>query len=201
MDRRDRIVAAARAHTGCSAQQDQDRYVDAVVREADRTTDKLPYYLANPPLSTCALAALGWLRLSGCVEPECLSSYLPALGHLRDAFVDLQALARRFDAWVGGGLPIALPRAGDIWIIVNEHGGDGHMGTCIADAVSAPSGFTVSTIEGGQFDGRGSTAIGGPYARNFVNRSGRLWLGDRYLLGYASAGAMPVPELNSESAS
>ncbi len=193
MDRRDRIAQAALAHAGCSAVTDVPRYVDAVIRPADDNPVGRAYFCDNRALSTCGVCEMRFLGLAGCTEPECVAPYTHPL---RNAFSDLRNLAARFGAWVSGGMPAPPMQRGDIWIIVNDDGGDGHMGVCVGDAVASASGWLVDTVEGGQLDARGSsTAIGGPFARHFVPRGNRLYLGARYLLGYASADRMPVPDL------
>lgn len=205
MDRRDRIAAAALAHAGCSEVHNVDLYNEIVVRPVDRTPTVLPYYDRNPRLSTCSLTAIGALRLAGCEEPECLSTYFPASGGMRDAFSDLQALARRFGAWTGSSPPVAPMKKGDVWVIVDAQGSDGHMGTCTDDAVVAPDGsWSVPTVEGGQVPVNdsgalvaGSSAIAafsGIHARHFVRDGARMRLGARYLLGYASAALLPIPD-------
>lgn len=195
----ERIAAAAAAHTGCSCVLHVDTYTDVIIRPVDRTPLKTPYYINDPKLSTCALFAIGCLRLAGCAEDECVATYLPGGGRVRDAMVDIQALARRCGAWVSASSPVDPPKAGDIWIIADAQGMDAHTGVCLEDAVlvsgtslDSPS-WRCKTAEGGQFDGKGSTAVGA-FDRQFVFAGNRWKLGQRFLLGYASAAKMPVPD-------
>lgn len=190
-DRRDRIAAAALAHTGCSDVLHLDIYNEVVVRPAD--AGELPYYDHDATLSTCALFAIGCLRLAGCEEPECVAPYVRP-GALRDAMVDIQTLARRFSAWVSSSPPVPPLHKADIWIIANAAGMCAHTGVCTADAiVNVDGSWTVATAEGGQFDGKGSTAIGS-FTRTFVRSGAGMKLGQRFLLGYASADRMPIPD-------
>ena len=122
-DRRDRIAAAALAHVDCCAHLNLDRYNEIIVRPADNSPSTLRYYDDNPQLSTCALFAIGCLRLAGCQEAECTARYLPAHGPMRNAVADVQALARRFGAWVTSSAPTPPLRRGDVWIIVDDKGG------------------------------------------------------------------------------
>lgn len=202
MDRGERLAAIALAHAGCSEILHQDVYIDVVVRPVDRTPEHQAYYTENLQLSTCALTAVGLLRLAGCVEPECTETYLPTGRPMRNAFVDVQTLARRCGAWVTSSPPVPTFKRGDIWIIVDPAtGGDGHMGTCTSDAILNTDGsWTVNTVEGGQLPvdasghaQRGSSAIMA-FTRHFVRSGAHMMLGARCLLGYASAGSMPVPD-------
>lgn len=194
MSRGERIAELARAHAGCSCVLHVDIYTDVIIRPVDRTALKTPYYINDPKLSTCALFAIGALRLAGCAEDECVATYLPGGGRVRDAMVDIQALARRCGAWVSANSPVAAPKAGDIWIIADAQGMDAHTGVCVEDAVPGPdSTWQAMTCEGGQFDGKGSSAIGA-FSRTFHFTGNRWMLGSRFLLGYASAEKMPVPD-------
>lgn len=192
MGRRERIVAAATSHAFCGAHTRLDDYIDVVVRPVDRNPRTLPFYVSNPKINTAALFAVGALRLAGCLEPECLETYFPA-GGMRSAMRDLQALARRFDAWVTSSPPVPPMEAGDVWIVANEHGRDVHAGVCVCDATMAGTSMHVRCVEGGQFDGTGSTAVAS-FARTWDFEGNRWKLGDRYLIGYASAARMPVPD-------
>lgn len=188
-----RIADAARAHAGCSAVLLPDLYEDIVVRPTDRIAPARGYYFASPGPSTCALAAVGALRLAGCDEAECVAPYMPSGHAMRNAMVDIQTLARRFGAWVTSSPPVPPLQHGDIWIITDDIGGNAHVGVCLADATMTPGAMTVQTLEGGQFDGKGSTALG-TFTRTFVPQGARWRLGVRYLLGYASAAKMPIPD-------
>lgn len=202
-DRRNRIAQAAAAHVGCSETTQTDLYNDVIVRPVDNKPALLGYYDRNKSLSTCALFAIGVLRLAGCTEPECVGTYFPG-GSMRNAMADIQALARRFGAWVSGSSgPVVPPKMGDIWIICDDHQMDAHTGVCLTDAVltsstdvSEPGGkWLVDTAEGGQFNaGDGSSSAIGRFSRTWRNVGNRWMLGQRYLLGYASADKMPVPD-------
>lgn len=205
MSRRDRIAKAALTHAGSSSIVQVSLYEDVVRRPADAGPAFDDFYLHNKLMSSCALFALGCLRLCGCTEPECVAPYFPKGGPERDAMADIQKLARRFNAWTSASMPMDLPKAGDIWIIADENENDAHTGVCVSDAVRASSPdvnapgatFTVSTVEGGQYSGRDSSAISA-FSRTFRCVNNRWALGkpgqERYLLGYATAGSLPVPD-------
>jgi len=196
-DRRLRIADAARSHAGCSALLHPEVYEDLVVRPVDRVAPARTYYYANPGPSTCALAAVGALRLAGCVEPECVAPYLPAGQPIRNAVVDIQRLGYRSAAWMpAGASPMRAPGMGDIWIITNDSGGDAHVGVCVSDpVVGADGAIVIETVEGGQWDGRGSTAVQ-LFTRTFYRQGTRLRMGTRYVFGYAIADRMPIPEMS-----
>ena len=144
-------------------------------------------------MSSCGLAALGALRLAGCLEIECCGPYFPTGMPERNAVVDVQALARRFGAWVSGSAPVPQFAHGDIWIIADV-GADAHVGICVDDAAAQPDGtWKVDTVEGGQFSGHDSSAIE-QFTRAWQFVGNRWMLGRRYLVGYASAELMPVPD-------
>lgn len=193
-DRRDRIAAAALSHAGCSDVLHPDVYEDIVVRPVDRTAALRGYYYGNAKLSTCALTVVGAWRLAGCEEPECIESYLPAGKPMRNAMADIQRLARRFDgAWVSSSPPVPPLQKGDAFVIGDATGMDGHVGIVVEDAIVTPGVWIAKTVEGGQSDGKGSSAIGA-FTRTWHFTGGRWMLGARYLLGYASAGSLPVPD-------
>jgi len=197
MDRRDRIAAAATSHAGCSDVLHPEIYEDIVVRPVDRTPALRGYYYGNAKLSTCSLTVIGAWRLAGCEEPECLESYLPAGKATRDSMVDIQRVAARYGAWVSSSPPIPVMQLGDAWIISDLAGGDAHTGLCVSVPAVNPDGqITFVSIEGGQYDGKGSTAIG-RFTRTLTREGARLKMGQRYLLGYASAGALPIPDSNA----
>jgi hypothetical protein len=199
MSKGQHVADVAQAHVDCSEVLDVDRYNDVIVRPVDRTPALIGYYDRNKSLSTCALFAIGCLRLAGCGEPECVATYFPG-GSMRNAMSDIQALARRFDAWVTSSGPVDPPKAGDIWIIADEHGMDAHTGVCLVDAAlgsssdaNAPaSTWVVDTAEGGQLAGDGGSSAVGKFTRTFRHEGNRWALGSRFLLGYASAEKMPV---------
>jgi hypothetical protein len=190
--RRDLIADAARSHAGCSALVNSGLYEDVIVRPVDRSGPARAYYFANPGPSTCALFSIGALRLAGCSEQECVAPYLGP--PMRNAMVDIQRLARRFSAWCTSSPPVPPMLRGDIWIVTDDSGNDAHTGVCVEDStVGSDGSWTVMTVEGGQFDGRGSTAISA-FSRRFFQQGNRMRLGTRYLLGYASADKMHIPE-------
>ena len=208
MERGDKIAAAATAHAGSSSVLQPQVYLDLVRRPADCSPMLDQFYLHNKLMSSCGLAALGAIRIAGCTEPECTAPYFPGHGQPeRDAVADVQTLARRFSAWVSASMPMPLPQKGDVWIIADEHGGDAHVGTCISDAspgssqdVNAPAAtFVIATVEGGQYSGSDSSAIES-FSRTFHLTSNRWMLGNRYLLGYASAAKLPIPETADDPA-
>lgn len=200
-DRRARIAQAAASHVGCSDVLNVPLYNEVIVRPVDNKPALLGYYDRNKGLSTCALFAIGVLRLAGCTDAECTGTYFPG-GSLRNAMVDIQVLATRYGAWVSGGNPVDPPKTGDIWIIADDHRMDAHTGVCLTDAVYGSSSditggaatWTVDTAEGGQLasDG-GSTAIQ-RFTREWKCVANRWMLGQRFLLGYVSAAKMPVTD-------
>lgn len=189
-----RIAQIAVDHAGCSARgpspSDVDRYAELLIRPSDPATPAArAYYLANPSpqFSTCGLTVLGCWRLAGCLEPEVTSAYYP--GRIGRAFADMEAVAMRCGAWEPG---LSSPlKAGDVWIIVDAAGGDAHTGLCVADQADIG---TLATVEGGQFDGHGSTAIGS-FFRKLVKKPGdaRFWMGNRYVYGVIRAEKLPIP--------
>ena len=193
-DRGSVIAAVALAHAGSSSVLHPAVYQDVVRRPADAGPMLDQFYLHNRDMSSCALFAVGCLRLAGCAEPEVCAPYFPGHGQPeRDAIVDIQDLARRFRAWVTASPPVPLFKAGDIWIIANAAGADGHVGVCVADATASPDGLrVVQTCEGGQYSGSDSSAIGA-FTRTWHLVANRWMLGTRYLLGYASAELLPIP--------
>jgi hypothetical protein len=71
---------------------------------------------------------------------------------------------------------------------------DAHVGVCVADAVAQGDGTrVVNTVEGGQFSGSDSSAIEA-FTRTWHLVGGRWALGDRFLVGFAVADKMPVPD-------
>jgi hypothetical protein len=199
MARRDLIAQIALAHAGASATLKTDVYRHVVVRPADFCPPKLRYFDNNPVLETSALFVLGCLRLAGCTEPECTASHLPENGPVRNAMVDIQQLGRRFGAWVTSSPPVPIMRKGDIWIVADAVGGAAHTGICTSEAGQADDGsWSVATAEGGQPDGKGTTAIG-TFTRSWGREGARLKLGDRYLIGYVSAERLPIPDTNDQT--
>lgn len=202
-DRRDAIAQAALSHVGCSEVLHVDVYADVIIRPVDRTPQLAGYYEKNPKLSTCALFVMGVLRLAGCTADEACATYFPAAHPMRNAMADAQNLARRFGAWVTSSPPVPAMKKGDIWIIGDAQGMDAHTGVCTADAVVNPDGsWTVQTAEGGQTaydENHRPSAAGGSsgieaFTRHFVPSGNRMMDGQRFLLGYASADKMPVPD-------
>jgi len=190
--RRDRIAQVAISHINCSATESSLAYIDVVVRPEDRTNDRIGHFVASRMFCTAALFALGCLRLAGCVEPECTATCMPG-GAIRNPMADIQHLARRFEGWMTSSPPVPAPHRGDIWVIADEEGSK-HAGVCVEDAVLERGTWTVKTVEGGHPDERnGSTAIRA-FDRTFIPDGARLRLGSRYLLGYARADAMPLPD-------
>jgi hypothetical protein len=197
MDRSARIAAVALAHAECSALANTPKYNDLLMRPGEDSPAARDYYYRNPALSTCALTVLGVWRLAGCTELEVTAPYYP--GRVGKAFSDVIALAYRFNAWCQGlsNPPFGL-RAGDAWVITDADGADGHMGLCVEDQATMYS--PLVTVEGGQFDGKWSTAVKGPLTRQFV-RDGNGWLmGNRHLLGIIRGFMLPIPDENPVSA-
>lgn len=213
MDRRDRIALKALEFAGTSPCPDKDasgkfvfdrvaEYCQVGARPADLAGNAgaVPdYYMTNKQLSTCALFAVGVLRLLGCEEPECVAPYLGPKGQgvLRDAFVDLEQLAARYGAWRPALAAGAAFGRGDVFTIVDDSGKDAHMGVCVADAKAmADRLYVVDTVEGGQLDEQGGSRAIRRFTRSWRRVGGRLMLGARHLYGYADAGSMPVADVN-----
>jgi hypothetical protein len=140
-------------------------------------------------------------------------SYIPEGGVERNAMVDIQTMARRSGAWVPAFKAMPPLKMGDVWIIDNAVG-DAHTGVCTSDAIVQSDGsWLVETAEGGQepvdaqgraVGGQGSSAVkgfAGANARHIVWNAaiGKWMMGQRWLIGYASADALPVPDDNPES--
>jgi len=170
-----KLVEIAQKYVGCSAFSRPDDYFEVVSRPSDGPGAR-EYYRT---VSSCALFVLGVLRLAGVDGPETASPYFPA--RVGRAFADLEELAGRLHLFESLAATELL--TGDIFIVANESGGDAHTGICTSDCHEG----LVNTIEGGQFDGHGSTAIGA-FTRRFTRRfDGRWMLGSR-LLCYVIAG-------------
>jgi len=200
MDIGPRLAQIALAYAPCSARGPDDaareRYAQLLIRPSDpATTAGRAYYLQNPALSTCALAVLAFWRLAGCAVPEVVDPYYP--DRVGRAFSDVCAVAVRCGAWrVGCPVPLA---AGDVFVLADDSGNDGHMGLVVGDQGGLEAPF--ATIEGGQFDGKGSTAVGGFMRRLVEGRPSastpaRRWLmGSRYVIGTIDASLLPIPDL------
>lgn len=201
-NRGQRIAQIANAHAGSSSVQNVSTYQHIVRRPADQAPALDAFFLHNAAMSSCALTVVGAWRLAGCAEPEAVAPYFPNGGPERDAMVDVGALGRRCPGgWVSASMPMPLPQTGDAFIVADEHGNDAHTGIFTSDAVhgsraavNAPGGtFTASTVEGGQYSGKDSSAIG-TFSRTFKCVANRWMLGNRYLLGYVRAEALPVSD-------
>lgn len=191
------IANIALSYVGCSEDDNINTYNDVIVRPADRVPALLGYYDRNPHLSTCALFAIGCLRLAGLDEPETTGTYFPG-GSMRNAMVDLQTLARRHQAWVSASVPVYAPSKGDIWIISDSSGMNAHTGVCITSPAifvlnSTPS-WSMVTVEGGQAAPGGSSSAIASFSRTLHQVGNRWMLGSRYLLGYIRAAALPIPQ-------
>ncbi len=195
------VAQIALAHVDCSAVEHVDVYTDVIIRPADRTGRLLAFYTRDPQLSTCALFVCGCLRLAGIDEPETTGSYFPPGGGERDAMVDIQTLSRRHGAWVYATEQPPALQAGDAWIIGYSGGRDAHTGICTADAVIDGDSVHVATAEGGQASTMGSTAQQA-FQRTLTKVGGKWLMGQRQLLGWASAAKLPVvvPEDDSGAA-
>ena len=208
MDRRQKLASFATSHAGCSSVLNVEKYVEACIRPVDRAPRAHSFYFGNPTLSTCSLVVCECYEACGSEELEFVDTYLPPGGGVRDSMVDVQVVARRCGAWVPASKDMSPPSQGDVWIITND-AGDAHAGICTADAVAPPNGsWTMETVEGGQMPldehgravaGQGSSAVAafaGDKARHLAWNGSHWMMGQRYLLGYASAGKMPVPDDN-----
>lgn len=180
----------------CSAFQNQDVYTAALCRPSEGlTTAARAYYLANKALSTCALTVLAVYRLAGIADPILTGPYYP--DRVGKAFNDIESLAAKWGAWEAHpDLDAAPLQAGDVFIITDAAGGDAHTGMCVSGM--DPSSGAVDTVEGGQFDGRWSTAIG-KFTRKLVpslpaGPAGRVWMmGSRRVYGVVRAARVPLP--------
>jgi hypothetical protein len=184
------VVAAALDAVGLSAfDADPAKYLSFLARPLDLASSSA--YYRSPGLSTCALTVLAAWRLAGCTDLECTAPYYP--GRVGRAFVDVQVLAGRYGAWEHGRQ--APLKAGDAWVIVDGHGGDGHMGLAVGD--EQPDG-TVATVEGGQLDPRGGSTAIGAFTRRLVGQgagSGRVYLmGQRHIFGVVRTQNLPIPD-------
>ena len=186
------VAGIAIAHSGCSSRgptpADVDRYAERIVRPSDpQTAAARAYYLQNPSLSTCGLTVLGCWRLAGLLDAEVAGAYYP--GRVGQAFSNMETVASRYGAWEGGA-PRGLLLAGDVWIITDAAGGDAHTGLCVVDQVDPG---VMATVEGGQFDGKGSTAIGSFQRTLATSPNGAVFMGQRHFYGVIRAAALPVP--------
>jgi hypothetical protein len=193
------IADAALSHSNCSSRgptpDDVARYTELIIRPSDpATVPARAYYLQNQALSTCGLTVLGCWRLAGLPDAEAQGPYYP--GRIGRAFADMEAVAARYGCWEPGP-PRGLLLAGDVWIIVDDKGGDAHTGLCVADQDPADP-AALKTVEGGQFDGKGSTAIGS-FSRKLVQTAfpaGRVMMGSRHIYGVIRAAGLPIPVIS-----
>jgi len=178
-----------------------DVYTDIIIRPVDRTGRLLAFYTKDPQLSTCALAVVGAWRLAGIDEAETTGTYFPPGGGERDAMVDIQTLSRRAGAWVEATEEPPALQAGDAWIIAYPGGKDAHTGIATSDATVEGDVVHVATVEGGQAATMGSTASEA-FQRTLTKIGGKWMMGQRELLGWASAAKLPVevPEDDSGAA-
>jgi len=123
-------------------------------------------------MSTCALAALSWLRCWGLDDQELLAPYRPGR-----AVSDIARIAIRHRAWRG---PDTMPELGDI-VLVGGHSQWG--GTEHVFAVVEIAGDVVRSVDGGQSDNQGQAIV--LRERPIVRRYGQLWLGSRRVMGVA----------------
>ena len=191
----DIVADIAIAHAPCSARDaDTSLYADLILRPSEAaTTAQRAYYLANPSLSTCALTVLGCWRLAGLPDPEVQGPYYPA--RVGRAFADMEAVASRHGAWEAGPPRGPLQR-GDVWIITAPDGTDGHTGLVTADQALVTD--PLATVEGGQFDGKGSTAVRAFSRALRWDGAGvglRCWMGQRVIYGVIRAAGLPIPVL------
>jgi hypothetical protein len=190
----ERLAMLATEYAGCSAHVDQDRYVDVVVRLADRQGDRLEHFVGQHPPSSDVLFALGLYRLAGLSEGLLSVPYRCGL-----AGMQLTTFAHGRSAWVDAAAACPF-LTGDVWVVVGPPSGI-HVGVCVSDARPTDDGsWVVDTVEGGQLEDVAGwfanlsaiRAFNGAEARRFVWRDGALYLGRRVLHGVICADALGV---------
>ena len=187
MDPRETLAAIAKAHAPCSSRNHEDLYTDVVIPPPDRTEPiKLNYFTRKPP-STCGLFACGVWRLAGLTDHEITGPYV-----IGTAIANIQNVAKRYNAWAPvQGVPSRLLRTGDVVLIDNGTGRDVHVMVVVGEPQDNKTFFTVDTVEGGQ--GPDSSGIEA-FNRTFIRRGGRLYVGERFVIGYADPDPMPFPQ-------
>jgi hypothetical protein len=195
MDPRVAMATIALKHAPCSARQSVEVYTDLIVRPSDRNPKALSYFLGHggSPPSTCALTALGVLRLAGVDDKLLTDPYKPG-----NAMQDLQNVASHKGALVRNPKPPdGVLHNADCWIIDSDSG-DAHAGICVSEASMQPDGsYLIDTVEGGQ--GPDSSAVEYFVGRHLVPKGGRWYMGARYVICQVVAdklGLIDVPDAN-----
>lgn len=184
---RARIADIARRYVDCGDHLDVERYLDVVQRPADRNPTGRRYMTGHP--STCALFVLGVWRLFGLEEPETVEPYVRLDAHgglagLRVATADMQTAAGRRGAWQAPRAGL-VPQCGDGILIDDGTGVHAHAICCVSDARPLADGsWEIDTVEGGQAP---DSSYIRAFTRRLVTARGRLWMGSRYVLGWADA--------------
>ena len=122
-------------------------------------------------MSSCALAALAWLRCWGLDDPELSQPY-----RIGRAVADVVTIAQRHAAWCG---PDTVPELGDVVLVQSPE----HVFCClgIEDGV-------CTSVDGGQIDERGQAI---KICKRPVTRRGtQLWIGSRRVAGVARINLM-----------
>lgn len=189
MDLRESIASIAKAHAPCSSRNNEALYEDVVIPPPDRTNPVKRDYFTRKPPSTCGLFACGVWRLRGIQDKEVTGPYV-----IGSAISNIEVLARRYNAWSPvSGYPSRLLRKGDVVLIDNGSGHDVHVMVIVGEPTDNGTFYTVDTVEGGQ--GPDSSAIEA-FTRTFVKRAGKLYVGQRFVIGFADPDPMPFPETN-----
>jgi hypothetical protein len=155
-------VAMALAYQGVSVSTHRAEYIGLV---GPGESPSMQRYMCDPRTSGCALVVRGIWRAAGVQHPILALPYKIGM-----AVADVVSIARAHDAWHWGAE--RRPEPGDVVLVGGGQDGGGaeHVYTVVDVA-----GDSITSIDGGQRDGRGQQCILEKYRRWETDEHGVTW--------------------------
>lgn len=185
------ISSIAKQHSGCSAHQDQSRYLNVIMRPSDDNGRMRNYYAGSTPPSTCALFALGCLRLAGFKDNVVTAPY-----QIGQAVTDVVRFGQAHKAWKEPDQVDGKFKEGSIIIVYGRYAE--HVMVCTSDSRETTAGsgvYSVDSVEGGQSpDSSGIKS----FIRQISKVNGKWCVGSSRIIGYVDSSLLQETDVSSE---
>jgi hypothetical protein len=168
MGSRDKVIEIIKQYSGVTVSSDKVRYVDLLGPDEAQAMQK---YFCDPATSGCALTIRGVWRKAGISDKRLNPNYV-----FGKAVSWLVQIARDRGAWISAKANI-LPQPGDFVLVGGDKVRDGgveHVFTVISAESDDSGGIILTSIDGGQRDGKGQQAIF-EKTRRWTWRNGSYW--------------------------
>ncbi len=168
MDNREKVLQLVKEYSGVSVSSNRSKYIELL---GPNETKAMQDYFCEPKTSGCALVIRGFWRILGLDDKRVKPNYV-----FGKAISWLVAIARDKKAWIASKEK-TFPKPGDFVLVGGDKVKDGgveHVFTVLSCQPNENGGAVITSIDGGQRDGKGQQAVF-EKTRRWTWRNGSFW--------------------------